>query len=101
MMMDSKYYINLKKELFAILASNGSVLMGVGDLNGMVSGKLKIGVSVAVPVPKKIVQDLEIAPTKEYYEAYHDLNMKLNGIVSAGAEFLQKKRFQCLCQYNG
>ena len=68
--------------------------MGVADLSGIVSGELQTGVSVAVPVPRKIVTDLQTAPTREYYEAYHTLNAMLDDIVSCGAEVLKEKGYQ-------
>ena len=86
----------LKEELFSLLKAEGAVLMGIADLNGIVSGAMKTGVSVAVPVPKAIVRDLQTAPTKEYYEAYHSLNAKLNKIVTCGAEFLKGKGYQAM-----
>lgn len=46
----------LKEELFSLLKAEGAVLMGIADLNGIVSGAMKTGVSVAVPVPKAIVR---------------------------------------------
>ena len=55
----------LKKELFTLLKEKGAKLTGVADLSGVVDGNMKTGVSVAVPVPKHIVQDLKTAPTKE------------------------------------
>lgn len=81
----------LRKELFSLLADRGAKLMGTADLSGIVAGELSIGVSVAIPVPANIVQDLKTAPTKEYYDAYYALNGKLNEIVTCGAEFLREK----------
>ena len=83
----------LKKELFSLLKEKGAKLTGVADLSGVVDGNMKTGVSVAVPVPRHIVQDLKTAPTKEYYNAYHSLNARLDEIVSCGAEFLIKNGF--------
>ena len=74
----------LKKKLFQVLAETGARLMGVGNLEGITDGRMKIGVSVAVPVPAQIVRDLQTAPTKEYLEAYHSLNAGLNEIVKTG-----------------
>ena len=48
---------------------------------------------MAIPVPGHIVRDLQTAPTKEYYDAYHSLNARLDEIVSCGAEFLIKNGF--------
>ena len=74
----------LKKKLFQVLAEKGAKLMGAGNLEGIVDGRMKIGVSVAVPVPARIVRDLQTAPTKEYLEAYHSLNARLDEIVRGG-----------------
>lgn len=84
----------LKKELFLLLEEKGAKLVGVGDLSGITKNDMKTGISVAVPLPKQIVQDLKIAPTQEYYNAYHSLNDLLDKIVSSGADFLNKKGYK-------
>lgn len=84
----------LKEALFQILSEKGAKLMGVADLSGIVEGAMQTGISVAVPVPVNIVNDLKEAPTEEYYHMYHQLNAQLNEIVEAGADFLQKKGYQ-------
>ena len=86
----------LKDELFDLLQAKGARLMGVADLKGIAGGELTTGVSVAVPVPKEIVRDLQTAPTLAYYEAYHSLNAQLNQIVSAGAALLQERGFHAV-----
>lgn len=85
---------DLKRDLFSVLAEAGAKLMGVADLTGIVQGELRTGVSVAVPVPRHIVADLQTAPTKEYYDAYHALNARLDAIVSRGASFLQENGYR-------
>ena len=84
----------LKRELFALLAEKGAKLMGIADLSDVITGEMQTGVSVAVPVPKNIVEDLKIAPTREYYDAYYSMNERLDGIVSAGARFLKSKGYR-------
>ena len=86
----------LKKELFQRLTEKGAKLIGVADLTGVVDGDMRTGVSVAIPVPKQIVRDLQTAPTKEYYDAYYSLNAQLDMIVMTGAEFLQKSGYQAV-----
>ncbi|MCH3951037.1 MAG: 4Fe-4S binding protein [Acidaminococcus sp.] len=102
----------LKEELFSLLKSKGAALVGAGSLEGITLNegmfpddnarllrqafeekKLKIGVSVAVPVPASIVKDLKTAPTKEYRDAYFALNHELDEIVKAGENFLCTKGF--------
>ena len=86
----------LKEKLLSLLSEKGAKLIGIADLTGIVGGAMHTGISVAVPVPQKIVRDLETAPTREYYNAYFSLNEKLDAIVSAGAAFLKEKGYQAL-----
>lgn len=88
--------LRLKSELFQRLAEKGAKLIGVADLTGVVEGNMRTGVSVAVPVPKQIVRDLQTAPTKEYYDAYYSINAQLDMIVMTGAEFLQENGYQAV-----
>lgn len=86
----------LKDGLFRCLKAKGAVLMGVADMNGLVEGSCTTGISVAVPVPRHIVEDLKTAPTKEYLEMYGILNAQLDGIVEAGAEFLVQRGYDAV-----
>lgn len=78
----------MKAELFHLLRESGAKLIGAADLTDIVQGNLRTGISVAIPVPKHIVRDLQTAPTKEYYDTYYVLNAQLDAIVIKGAEFL-------------
>ena len=68
-------------------------MTGIGDLRGIVSENLTTGIAVAISIPKNIIRDLQTAPTKEYYDAYHAINAQLDKIVESGAEFLRKNGF--------
>ena len=57
-------------------------------LTAVPSSDYPVGIAVAVPLPKHIIKDLQLAPTREYYELYTTLNDKLNAIVTAGEEYL-------------
>lgn len=83
----------LRDELFAVLAEKGAKLMAAGDLTGIAADNCTVGVSVAVPLPRHVVRDLQTAPTAEYYQLYHDLNAQLDDIVEAGAVFLQGRGY--------
>ena len=48
-------------------------MTGIGDLRGIVSENLTTGIAVAISIPKNIIRDLQTAPTKEYYDAYHTI----------------------------
>ena len=84
----------LKKELFGLIAEKGARFMGVANLAGIVEGELQTGISVAIPVPRKIVLDLQYMPTREYYDAYHSMNAQLDDMVSSGAAFLRNRGYQ-------
>lgn len=85
---------NLRQLLFSLLVGRGARMIGVADLTSIVDGELRTGISVAVPIPKNIVRDLQVAPTKEYYDAYYRLNAQLDDIVSCGAEYLRENGYQ-------
>ena len=86
----------LKEELFSLLRGKGAVLVGAADMTGFVEGACTTGISVAVPVPRHIVEDLKTAPTQEYLEMYGILNRKLDAMVEAGAAFLAEKGYQAV-----
>ena len=90
--------MTLTQELKSLLRSKGADLVGAGDMEGVKGCTYKTGVAVAAALPRKIVLDLQNAPTREYYEAYHSLNQKLNGIVLAGEDFLKRKGFAAFAQ---
>ena len=80
--------MNPTKEFRDYLISQGAALVGIGDLTTVPSSDYPVGIAVAVPLPKHIIKDLQLAPTREYYELYTTLNDKLNAIVTAGEEYL-------------
>lgn len=91
--------MDLKQELLEILRENGAVLCGAADISDVTPDPaLPYGVAVAVALPREIVNDLKIAPTLAYRDAYHALNAKLNEIVTCGAEFLRSRGYDAVPQ---
>lgn len=90
--------MGLTEDLKNLLRCQGADLAGIGDLNQVQNCNFKIGVAVAVSLPKNVIMDLQKAPTKEYYDLYGFLNEKLNGIAMAGEEFLRSKGFEAYAQ---
>lgn len=88
----------VQKELMELLYDNGAALVGFADLSEIVSGDLKYGVSVAVPIPREIVSSIYEGPTMDYYHAYHALNEKLNTLVTEGACYLESHGFKAFAQ---
>lgn len=84
----------IKKHLYCC----GADLIGIGDMSSVENCSFKIGISIAVALPKNIIIDLQKAPTKEYYNLYYTLNQKLDDIVMAGEDFLINKGFETYAQ---
>ena len=82
----------LGERLTEVLKGKGAALVGFADLEGICD--MPRGVSVAVPLPKNVVEDLKTALTEEYYELYNSLNSKLNEIILAGEKFLKDEGFK-------
>ena len=92
---------NLSADLRQMLIGQGAALVGFGDISELVKDKktdMKYGVSVAVCMTPSIVRNIENGPTEEYYLEYKRLNLLLDHLVEAGAEFLQAKGFKALAQ---
>lgn len=91
-------FVGLTEELKDFLYSQGAALVGIGDMSQVPGCGFKTGIAATVFLPKKVIIDLQTAPTKEYYDLYYSLNEKLNEIVMAGEEFLQDKGFRAYAQ---
>ncbi len=89
---------SLSAELERYLLDKGAVLCGFAELNGMVQGPLDKGVSVAVAIPPHIVASIAHGPSRIYFDAYHSLNSRLDGLVTAGADFLRSRGYQAHAQ---
>ena len=90
--------MDLTDEIKKFLYCCGADLIGIGDMSRVENCNFKIGIAIAVALTKKIISDLQISPTKEYYNLYYSLNKKLNDIVMAGEDFLKKKGFEAYAQ---
>ena len=74
------------------LLCHGADLVGFGDLTGLpahVRENLPIGVCVAVKYPREVIRGIARRPTREYRDCYHQLNERLDMLVTLGAEALQ------------
>lgn len=90
--------MELTEELKKLLHQNGAKLVRIADMSGIENCNYKYGAAVAIPVPPKIILDLQSALTKEYYDMYYEYNEKLNEIVRAGEEFLKSKGYEAYAQ---
>ena len=80
--------MNPTKEFRDYMISQGAALVGIGDLTAVPSSDYPVGIAVTIPLPKHVIKDLQLAPTREYYKLYTTLNDKLNAIVTAGEKYL-------------
>lgn len=90
--------MNITEKLKQLLLQNGAKLVGVGDLSSVPDCDYPVGISIAIPLPKDLVEQLKTAPTEEYYHMYYTLNKKLNEIVLIGEEFLKSKGYRAYAQ---
>jgi epoxyqueuosine reductase QueG len=87
----------IKTELMRI----GADIVGFGNISELpadVREGLPVGISIAVKYPPEVIRGISELPTKEYCDWYHALNDKLDALVTAGAEFLQARRFKAIAQ---
>ena len=86
------------EKLRDFLLARGAHLVGFAGMDGVPGATLPRGVSVAVRLPKDVVDGIQEGPTLAYYDAYHSLNARLNEIVTAGAAYLQGLGYQAHAQ---
>jgi epoxyqueuosine reductase QueG len=79
---------NISTQISELLQEAGADLSGFADLSGIPEAELPRGISVAVKLPRHIVREIQNGPTAAYHEAYHDINRKLDALVTEAAEVL-------------
>jgi epoxyqueuosine reductase QueG len=89
---------DLNRELEALLREGGADLVGFADLREVPEAGLPFGVSVAIRLPPGIVRSIADGPNLPYYETYHDINARLDAIVTAGAEYLTNLGYRAKAQ---
>lgn len=90
--------MSLTRELKQFLSDHGAKLIGIGCIGGAAECEFPVGVSVALPLPEHLVEDLQEASTEEYYHVYHSLNRQLNELVLLGEAFLKDKGYNAYAQ---
>jgi Uncharacterized Fe-S protein len=86
------------REFSDFLYDNGATLVGFADLSGIVKDDLKYGVSMAIRIPPEIVSSIHDGPNRAYFNAYHDLNSRLNILAKKAAEYLKDKGYSAFAQ---
>jgi epoxyqueuosine reductase QueG len=88
-------------QLKEYLEQQGADLVAFGDITELPPDQcdgLPIGISVAVRYPKEVIRGISELPTQEYYDWYKRLNMRLDAIVTVGAEWLQTRGYRALAR---
>lgn len=80
------------------LLDKGADLVGFANLEDIKGVGYPYGISVGIKLPKKIVEGIYDGPTAEYYQAYTNLNERLDKLVQEGAAFLQSEKFKAQAQ---
>lgn len=87
----------LKEELIRL----GADLVGIGDITILpadVRINMTYGIAVAVAIDPNVINGIENGPTLEYYDSYNNLNIKLDEIVSLGAQYIQSLGYDAIAQ---
>ena len=78
----------IKEELYVILVGKGAKLIGTADLSDITSGKMKTGISVAVPVPKRLYMILRMRRQKSIMMRIIPSMHSLTKLLRVGQNFL-------------
>lgn len=85
-------------ELKSFLYEKGAGLVGYADLSRVISCDMKYGISIVLPLRPEVVKNIMSGPTEEYFDAYHEVEKKLDEIVLAGEEFLKERGYRAYAQ---
>ena len=105
------------ERLKELLVQKGASLVGYGKIEGLYSKcdlsipstvdsekeyfeipEYPIGISIAVAIPKDIIKGISENPTMDYYNAYYDINQKLDCLANFCEEYLIKLGYSAYAQ---
>lgn len=88
-------------KLKKLLLDNGADLVGIGDMSEIDSTlrrNMPYGICIALAIPAGIINGISAKPTMDYYNAYLELNEKLDSLVLMGADYLVKCGYSAYAQ---
>ena len=88
----------LNREIEALLREKGADMVGFARLEGVAGAAFPVGVAVAVKLPPAIVRSISDGPNPAYYEMYHEINARLDDIVTAGASSLTDRGYRAVAR---
>jgi len=92
---------DLNRRIKTELLRLGADIVGFGDLGELpvnVREGMPVGISVAVRYPKEVIRGIAKLPTQEYREWYDKLNVRLDTIVTRGAEIISEMGYRAVAQ---
>lgn len=91
--------MNLTDKLKNFLIENGATEVGFADITNFTPNpELNIGVVFYIVYPKKIIRNMENAPTQEYVNELVSLNSRLDKLGMKCEEFLINEGFEAYAQ---
>ncbi|MBN2852072.1 MAG: epoxyqueuosine reductase [Clostridia bacterium] len=85
-------------EIKEYLLAEGASLIGFADLSAHHHLEMVSGVSIMVKIPPAVIRSISHGPTMNYYDAYHNLNRKLNELAEEGASLIQSFGYKAVAQ---
>ena len=89
--------MNKKSTLEKMLISNGASRVGFSDVRSVAArnrADLPVAVTILVALRKDVVQTIQGAPTRVYYEEYKRVNALLDNLGAKCADFLRDAGFE-------
>ena len=91
--------MSLSKKLKKFLIKNGATEVGYADINDCSPKKdLNRGVVFYITYPKKIIKNMQNAPTQEYVDELVSINMRLDELGMKCEEFLMDNGYDAYAQ---
>ena len=91
--------MSLSKKLKKFLIKNGAAEVGYADINDCSPKKdLNIGVVFYITYPKRIIKNMQNAPTQEYVDELVSINTRLDELGMKCEEFLMDNGYDAYAQ---
>lgn len=104
-------------EIERMLLENGASMVGFAKIDGLYNSvdlseprsedsvtepfdipHYPYGISIILAHPKEVIKNIDIAPTMEYYNAYHRLNHQLDDMAILCADYIKKRGYHAYPQ---
>lgn len=90
--------MSISDEIREYLTDKGASSVGFADITAIDISYMKSGISIVMKIPPDIIRSITAGPTMAYYDAYHNLNEKLNILAEEGASFIRSAGYEAIAQ---